>query len=273
MIAYLTNYSSMTSLVAITETIEVLNSCNNPFSLVASPASNPPDYLYTGNTPALTFVTPPFVVEPSVCTVTYSCTILSGPRDDICSIIEGSTVADFESIDGSYSFDSIDMASFPAGTYTMQITGTVGSSSDTLTIDLVLVDPCPSVALNLQSSPFQDNVYVLRDPQHEQVYVKSDLISPDTQVDCGATVIEFFIDDASKSTLDVAVFEDGTTTDSVFKVLYNEDILKRGSYAIKYRVYQAGYASNFVESDFPFVITLINPCENPNTILPSTLVD
>lgn len=83
-------------------------------------------------------------------------------------------------MDGSYFFDSVDMASFPAGTYTMEITGTVGSWSETTLIDLVLVDPCPNVALNLQPNPFQDHIYVLRDPQHEQVYVKSDFIIPDT---------------------------------------------------------------------------------------------
>lgn len=71
----------------------------------------------------------------------------------------------------------------------------------------------------------------------------------------------------------MAVFEDGTTTDEVFKVLYNEDVTIRGSYAIKYRVYQANYPANFVESDFPFVITIINPCETPYTITAATLVD
>lgn len=96
----------------------------------------------------------------------------------------------------------------------------------------------------------------------------------DSQVFCGTPIVEFFLsNDPSQQALDPTVFEDGTATDSVFKVLYNEDTTKRGSYAIKYRVYQANYPSNFVVLDFPFVITVINPCENPVSIQSDPLVD
>ena len=41
------------------------------------------------------------------------------------------------------------MKAFPTGTYTMDITGTVGSKSVTKTITFNLSDPCPLAAITL----------------------------------------------------------------------------------------------------------------------------
>ena len=105
----------------------------------------------------------------------------------------------------------------------------------------------------------------MRDSQHEQPWVASDLIAPATQADCGPITVEFFNDDAGKTVLDATLFNEGVAgpPDSIFKVLYTEEELKKGSYPIRYRVYHTNYAGNVKEQPFPFVITVINPCENP----------
>ena len=59
---------------------------------------------------------------------------------------------------------SFDTVNYPPGTYQMEITGTSGLKSEKFTIDLVLVDPCFTVDLGIQLLPFNDEVYVLRDP-------------------------------------------------------------------------------------------------------------
>ena len=56
------------------------------------------------------------------------------------------------------------MVSFPTGTYVMKITGKSGAKTQSFTTNLVLVDPCPTVNLGLQPSPFSDANYVLVEP-------------------------------------------------------------------------------------------------------------
>ena len=91
--------------------------------------------------------------------------ILAGaPRTDLCSIIDGDTVGAFDITKGAFNFNSIDMANFPAGTYPMEITATSGARVNSLTVNLVLIDPCPTSTLTLSATPFADNTYVLRDP-------------------------------------------------------------------------------------------------------------
>ena len=95
-------------------------------------------------------------MEPSICTVTYSCRILTGPRTDICDISDGQTDGFFDISNGSYSFISIDTVNYPPGNYQMEITGTSGLKSEAFTIDLVLVDPCFTVDLGMQPLLFID---------------------------------------------------------------------------------------------------------------------
>ena len=75
------------------------------------------------------------------------------------------------------------------------------------------------------------------------------LINPDTTVDCGHISVEFFNDDATMTALDPLLFEDDQTGDpnNIFRVLYSEDVAKKGSYPIRYRVFLTNYSSNEVE--------------------------
>ena len=63
------------------------------------------DYTYTGDSPKAIFTMNPFVPDPPVCALTYSCSMLaSSPRTDLCSIIDGLTIGAFDTFTGNYSF-------------------------------------------------------------------------------------------------------------------------------------------------------------------------
>ena len=78
-------------------------------------------------------------------------------------------------------------------------------------INLVLVDPCPTVDLDLQPSPLVDATYVLVEPAMQQPWKAEDLISPKTKVDCGPISVEFFNSDAAKSAINTVLFQDDRT--------------------------------------------------------------
>ena len=98
----------------------------------------------------------------------------------MCSIIDGYTVGTFDPIKGIYTFKSFDMMNFKPGTYEMQITGNSGAKTASFKINLILVDPCLTVDLNLQPSPFFDATYVLDEPAMQQPWQAANLILPKT---------------------------------------------------------------------------------------------
>ena len=96
----------------------------------------------------------PFEVEPSECLFTVACSVLSGPRSDLCDISDGFTVGQLD-MNGVYTFQSNDVGAYPAGDYVFEITGTAGTHGDqtsTQTFTLTLVDPCPTSSLSLDPS-------------------------------------------------------------------------------------------------------------------------
>ena len=109
------------------------------------------------------FTLNPYVVDPPVCAFQYSCAVTSGDRTDLCSINDGSTHGVFDPITGNYEFYSIDMANYKPGSYTFEITGTVGTKSAKATFVMTLVDPCSTTVLTImQPDPFSDQIYSLR---------------------------------------------------------------------------------------------------------------
>jgi len=52
---------------------------------------------------------------------------------------------------------------------------------------------------------------------------------------------------------------------------YTDLVEKKGMYRIKYRVYHTLYSTNVVTLTDPFIITIIDPCDNPVSVTPSTL--
>ena len=101
--ASLTSYSTITT-GPVSGTVKIIDPCLTPQSLTAPTQTNPTVYTYTGASPKLTFTSTKFVVYPPICTPTYSCTMTSGPRTDICNKIDGTTVATFTSSTGDYTF-------------------------------------------------------------------------------------------------------------------------------------------------------------------------
>ena len=234
-------------------------------------------YIYTANAPALAFTMNPFVVDPVICPVTYTCQVLAGsPRLDICSIIEGATKGTFDSITGNFVFESIDMANFPPGIYQLEITGTVGTKTDKIVVDIELKDPCPNAAISLLPSPISDDTYVLRDLAQPQTWLYNQIFTIDTLVDCGPVSVDFY-NAADSSLLDVTLFDDtrGATAlvNNQFSVLQTQDVTKAGLYLISYKAYHKNYAANFEEKASAFVITVINPCDAPVSVTPSIPVD
>ena len=60
----------------------------------------------------------------------------------------------------------------------MTVIVTSGEKSEEFSISLNLVDPCHTVDLGQQPSPFVDVTYSLQDPSEEQVWQISQLIDP-----------------------------------------------------------------------------------------------
>ena len=54
------------------------------------------------------------------------------------------------------------MANYSPGDYTFEITGTVGSKSDSITFVMTLTDPCPTIMLEIiEPDPFKNSTYIL----------------------------------------------------------------------------------------------------------------
>ena len=164
--AYLTQYTSVTSATS-KGIIEFIDPCPSPESVTAPDQTNPADYSYTASSPKMAFTATAWVVEPPICAVTYSCSVVSSPMStsvDLCDLEDGNTAGVFDPITGNYDFSSIDMAKYPPGDYTFQVTGTVGNKSASKTFTVTFVDPCPTATLTIVN-PFVDKTYNLRDAQ------------------------------------------------------------------------------------------------------------
>ena len=154
--AHLSNYTPITTLATVFTDILLIDPCIDYLTFYVPPQIQPDDYYYTADSPELILETIQFMTDPPQCAAntTYSCAITDGPRTDLCNIVEanaigGSTVGAFDPDTGRFTFSSIDMVNFEPGNYTLEVTGTSGSKVETYTVDLVLVDPCYNVDLQL----------------------------------------------------------------------------------------------------------------------------
>ena len=97
-LSYPENYQD--SINAFTVTISHL--CQDPVSITATAQNLVDPYLFTGDSPKIQFKLDPFKSDPPACLVTYSCTVISGPRSDLCSITDGKTDGTFDPQTGNY---------------------------------------------------------------------------------------------------------------------------------------------------------------------------
>ena len=261
-----------TAILAETAQIVIGDPCPDPDSVIAPAQNAVTPYSYTGDSPKATFAATPFDVVPSICTVTYSCSILNGPFAGPCAFVSGTTVATFDSSTGNFSFSSIDTANYSPGLYSFEITGTVGTKSDKVIISVELIGPCSTAEITLLPSPVSDDTYILRDPLQTQTWSYTDVLTIDTGVDCGPITVEFFNEDATFTNLDAALFDDGRDPNS-FAVRNTDDVTKAGSYPISYKAYHTNFPSNFKTKTVAFTITVIDPCNNPAGLLASAPAD
>ena len=60
---------------------------------------------------------------------------------------------------------------------------------------------------------------------------------------------------------------------NVFTVKYTENVLKAGQYPISYKAYYTQYPANFKEKRTAFTVTIIDPCDEPDSVTASILDD
>ena len=98
------------------------------------------------------------------------------------------------------------------------------------------------------------------------------MLTRDTTVDCGAIVVEIF-NAVSLGALDSELFLEDRSVAGSYNLmsLYTENVDKKGQYQVSYRAYHAPYTSNVIELDTPFVVSIMDPCEAPKSLTPSTL--
>ena len=85
-----------------------------------------------------------------------------------------------------------------------------------------------------------------------------------TLVDCGPFEVEFFNESVEETTLDTELFFDDRHNvfgyDFITLRTYDED--KTGIHPMNYRVFHTDYPSNVVTPDEPFIVTIVNPCDD-----------
>ena len=93
-------------------------------------------------------MTPP-IASPAKCPITYSCSMpLGSPRTDLCDISDGDTKGTINPETGIYTFRSVNINDYPTGTYTFELTASIGTgptASVKSTFKLIFVYPCPDV--------------------------------------------------------------------------------------------------------------------------------
>ena len=158
------------------------------------------------------------------------------------------------------------MQNFPEGLYELEITGSVGSLSDSFKLEIELVDPCPTAQITLSESPLLDTDILIGDQVHETEWSYQDLFTIDTQVDCGSISVDFFNEEDYSSPIDADLFNDFRDSDSnsynIFSVSA-DDVAKVGVYPISYRVYYQNYPENFEDKINAATIVVTDPCSEP----------
>ena len=77
---------------------------------------------------------------------------------------------------------STDHVNFPEGLYELEITGTIvgSSSSDSFTLEIELVDPCPTANIAHGESPIKDQDYEIYNAMRRNQWLYSDMLTSDT---------------------------------------------------------------------------------------------
>jgi hypothetical protein len=241
-----------------------------------------PNYFYTGDQRRVQFDANMYYL-PRACEdqFSYSCSVSSGPRTDICNIILGTegpgTEASFDTETGKYSLSTTDIVGVPPGVYVFDITGTLGTKSHTTQYTVELKNPCLTSRPKFRQSPFSDKTLNLRDEDLEQAFSIDQVGYRDIAADCGPIKVEF----AHKNgdALDPLLWKDardvypGSIAPHTFSILYTEDTRNAQVYEIYYFLSYESYPSSQVRSPQPIKYTVLNPCHAPVSITPTNFDD
>ena len=116
---------------------------------------------------------------------------------------------------------------------------------------MTVANPCSDqVTLTIPGPHFLDKSYDLGSAESLQTWDKMlNLVNSDSWVDCGDILIDFYLDDGSKTLLDPLIFSDlRTTVPNEFTYLQTFDFAHIGTYDIKYNAYYENYLVNAIES-------------------------
>ena len=202
-----------------------------------------------------------FSVDPPACEIVYSCSMISGPRMDLCDLQDEHTTSSFDVLSSKFSFESTSVTDLPAGSYVFEISATVGLKSAALQFKMILQDPCPT-SLELLSNPFLDMVFETGGEAKTQSYNLSQLVTKSTAADCGPKTIEFMNEDQSSLIADlftVSVSESEEVSLIVDSSEDRPDLV--GLYRVKYRIGYERYPEAAVEMNELFSVTVIDPCQ------------
>jgi len=173
---------------------------------------------------------------------------------DICA------AATFDSATGDLSFETNDNATYPPGEYKFDITGTVGSGSDSVEVTLTITDPCPFATLTLSEDFPNVTEYFLRDADLTIWWDAINSLTSDVLVDCGAATFEF--KNSDDSALDSSIFDEerdiADENDEKLIILRQEDVATAKDYNLKLVAYYADASANTVSTDF--IVRITDPC-------------
>ena len=166
--AYLSDYPDGLS-ATFSFKINFLSPCAQVSKVVLMPTSqdNPPNYSYTGSSPPAIFTLNPFDVDPAICTLTYSCEMMTNAGFDLC---EDGT---FSATTGNLIIATDSIVDYPPGDYEFKITGAVEEAPSVnadVSFSIKFVNPCDSTVLSLDQVPFEDKIQLFFDPPIEFLY-------------------------------------------------------------------------------------------------------
>ena len=132
-----------------------------------------------------------------------------------------------------------------------------------------MVDPCLTTPLNFNSGFFQDMSYKLFDPAATQLWTPSDLINPDTEVDCGLISVNLI------GIADKPFIEDNRSNSSSneLSVPFSDDNLIVGVFPVDVQVFYTNYPDNSVTTVNDFSIRVQENCDTGLSMTPSDLFD
>jgi hypothetical protein len=219
----------------------------------------------------ISWTAPPVTVLPVVCTdlIVYTCTYLYGPYTgplDLCNLIydNNGLISDivFDVTTGVWVFDTQDGSIFVPGTYTFQITVTIGYTVTTTQFTLTVISHCEPPTLTIVDLPPTGDVYYIlgEAPHLVWEYDLNTVVHSTVNDHCGGPVLNW--QTTSGMQLSIIFTVDSYGQGSYSLTVYTTSELYAGEYEIQFVFYYSGQPSVSVTSG-AFTVIVVNPCYPP----------